>query len=154
MQAMQAADVSRPARPMAERARLVLRWLLTFVFLVAGAMHLHNPAPFVRITPAWVPYPEQVIAVTGLCEMLGAAGLLVPRLRWWAGAMLALYTVCVYPANIKHAVEHVAIGHTVLGWWYHAPRLAFQPVFTWWCLFAGGVIDWPWRRRASHSGRF
>jgi uncharacterized membrane protein len=41
--------------------------------------------------------------------------------------MLAAYTVCVYPANFKHAVDHIPIGKTRLGWWYQAPRLAFQP---------------------------
>ena len=30
-------------------------------------------------------------------------------------------------------------------WWYHAPRLALQPVLVWWALFAGGVADWPLR---------
>jgi uncharacterized membrane protein len=150
---MQAADVESPARPAVERARKVLRWLLALVFLVAGAMHLHNPEPFVRITPGWVPHPQAVIAVTGLCELLGAVGLMTSRLRRWAGLMLATYTVCVYPANIKHAVEHIAIGHSVLGWWYHAPRLAFQPVFFWWCLFAGGLIDWPWLRGVQRASR-
>lgn len=33
--------------------------------------------------------------------------------------MLALYSVCVFPANINHAVNHIAIGGTELGWWYH-----------------------------------
>jgi uncharacterized membrane protein len=81
-----------------------------------------------------------------VCEIAGALALLVPRLRWLAGVALAAYAVAVYPANIKHAIEGVAIGGSVLGWGYHAPRLAFQPVFVWWALFAGGVIDWPWRR--------
>jgi len=32
-----------------------------------------------------------------------------------------------------------------LGWGYHAPRLALQPVLVWWALFCAGVVDWPWR---------
>jgi hypothetical protein len=35
------------------------------------------------------------------------------------------------------------------GWAYHAPRLAFQPVFVWWALFAGDLVDWPWRGRSK-----
>ena len=132
-----------------ERARLVLRLVLAVAFVIAGALHLATPRPFLAITPSWVPYPALVIAVTGVCELAGAVGLLIPRLRRLAGIMLALYCVCVFPANVHHALAYVAVGKAApLGWWYHGPRLAFQPVFVWWCLFAGRVIDWPFRRHA------
>ncbi len=123
-----------------------LRFLLAVAFAFAGIAHLRSPETFLAITPGWVPMPATVIMATGVCELAGAAGLLVPRLRWVAGVMLALYTVCVYPANINHALNDLAVGGSRLGWWYHGPRLAFQPVIVWWCLFAGGVINWPYRR--------
>jgi hypothetical protein len=34
-------------------------------------------------------------------------------------------------------------------WWYHAPRLALQPVLAWWALFCVGAVDWPWRKVVS-----
>ena len=130
-----------------EAIRRWLRYLLAAAFALAGIAHLRTPATFLAITPGWVPMPAQVIALTGVCELLGAAALLMPgRLRWWGGTMLALYTVCVYPANINHALNDIAVGGTHLGWWYHGPRLLFQPVIAWWCLFAGHVIDWPARQ--------
>lgn len=123
--------------------RRALRWLLVIVYFVAGVAHLHSPQFFMRIVPAWVPMPYETIIVTGLCEIAGAIALLLPRWRGAAGIMLALYAVCVYPANIKHAIDDLALGGTHLGWWYHAPRLALQPVMVWWALIAGGVTDWP-----------
>ena len=57
--------------------------------------------------------------------------------------MLALYAVCVYPANIKHALNDLNVPPIPSSWWYHGPRLAFQPVFVWWALFAAGIVDWP-----------
>lgn len=128
-----------------ERLRTGLRWLLSLVYFGVGVVHLRSPDGFLPIVPDWVPFPREVILATGVCEIAGALALFVPRLRWLAGAALAAYAVAVYPANIKHAIDGVAVGGTVLGWGYHAPRLAFQPVFVWWALFAGGVIDWPWR---------
>ncbi len=113
----------------------------------AGVVHLAAPAPFVSIVPDWVPAPQAVVLVTGLCEIAGAAGLLTRRWRWWAGVMLALYAVCVYPANLKHAFEQVAVPGLPPSWWYHAPRLALQPVLVWWALFCAGVVDWPLRGR-------
>ena len=136
-----------------EGIRGVLRVLLAAVYLLAGIAHIARPEGFLAITPTWVPFPDQVIFWTGVAEIAGAIGLFVPRLRRAAGIGLALYALCVWPANIRHAVEGIAVGGTVLGWGYHAPRLAFQPVFIWWALFAGAVIDWPFRtRRALASG--
>jgi uncharacterized membrane protein len=117
------------------------------LYAVAGILHLATPDPFLAITPDWVPAPHAVIALTGLCEIAGASALLTQRLRWWAGIMLALYAVCVFPANIRHAFAHVAIAGMTGSWWYHGPRLALQPVLVWWALFAGGVIDWPLRSK-------
>ena len=125
-------------------ARWFWRVLLGIIYLVAGTAHIRSPAGFLQITPPWVPYPAAVVWLTGIAEIAGAIALVViPQLRRAAGIGLALYAVCVFPANIYHAINDIAIGGTDLGWWYHAPRLAFQPVFVWWALWAGGVIDWP-----------
>lgn len=132
-------------------ARTIARVVLAAAFFAAGVLHLAAPGGFIAITPAWVPFAREVIAVTGVCEIAGAMALLVPRLRKAAGIMLALYALCVFPANIRHAVDGVAIGGVVLGPWYHVPRLLFQPVIIWWALWAGTVIDWPLRRAVRQA---
>lgn len=123
--------------------RRLFRYLLALIYLVAGIAHIKSPAGFLQITPDWVPFPEQVILLTGIAEIAGAVGLLIPRIRYAAGIGLALYALCVYPANINHALNNIAIGGATANWLYHGPRLAFQPVFIWWALIAGGVINWP-----------
>lgn len=132
--------------PRRESLRTTLRLLLALAYLTAGIAHVAFPAPFLTITPDWVSFPRQIILLTGLCEIAGAVALFVPRLRWWAGAMLAAYAVCVYPANVKHAIDQVLIAGQYHSLWYHLPRLLFQPVIVWWALFAGQVTDWPFRR--------
>ncbi len=127
-------------------ARLAMRWLMAAFYLGAGLLHLRSPDAFLPIVPGWVPAPREVVLLTGVAEIAGAIGLLVPRFRKAAGIGLALYALCVLPANIKHAIEGVALAGLPSTWWYHAPRLALQPVLIWWALYAGGVIDWPWRR--------
>lgn len=133
-----------------ETSRLILRIVLAAAYLAAGIAHLWAPAPFLSITPAWVPQPQLVIAVTGIAEILGATALVaIPSLRRAAAIGLALYAVCVYPANIKHAADAVSV-HGPGAWWpYHAPRLAFQPVIVWWALFAGGLTAWPFGRKTG-----
>jgi uncharacterized membrane protein len=135
-----------------ETSRLILRIALAAAYLGAGIAHLRLPAPFLSITPGWVPQPELVIAATGVAEILGATALVaVPPLRRTAAICLALYAACVYPANIKHAVDAVSVHGPVAWWPYHAPRLAFQPVIVWWALFAGGLTAWPFSRKTGEG---
>ena len=126
--------------------RTIMRWLLAAFFFVAGVAHLLAPDEFIKITPDWVPFAPQVIFSTGLCEIFGAVALLSRSLRYWASISLALYAFCVWPANFKHAFDGIDVAHIPSSWWYHVPRLAFQPVIIWWALFGGDVVDWPFRR--------
>jgi uncharacterized membrane protein len=140
--------------PPGPRMRAVMRWIMAAFYVIAGIGHLLRPEAFLPIVPDWVPLPREVLLATGVCELAGAAALLTTRLRWYAGVMLALYALCVFPANIKHAVEHIIVPPIPDSWWYHAPRLALQPVLIWWALFCAEVIEWPWRRAVvARSGR-
>lgn len=129
------------------RARQIARVILALAYLVAGVAHLRSPGGFIAITPDWVPFPATVIWLTGIAEIAGAVGLMLPPLRRAAGIGLALYALCVWPANIHHALGDIPLGGVHLSWWYHGPRLALQPLIIWWALWAGGVIDWPLARR-------
>jgi uncharacterized membrane protein len=130
-----------------EQLRTVIRALMAIFYFVAGVIHLKSPEAFLPIVPDWVPLPRETILFTGVCELAGAVALFVPRLRWWAGVMLAAYAVAVFPANIKHAMDDIALGGSQQGLGYHVPRLMMQPVLVWWALFAGRVVDWPFKRR-------
>ncbi len=134
---------------MIEKTRIGARWVLALFYFLAGVAHLRTPDGFIKITPDWVSFPPEVVALTGIAEIAGAIGLLIPRFRKAAGIGLALYAVCVYPANINHAINGIEVGGTTLGWGYHAPRLAFQPIFVWWALWVGTVINWPFRAPPS-----
>lgn len=125
-----------------------MRWMLALFYGIAGVVHLRTPEAFLPIVPSWVPFPYDVVVITGVLELAGAAALLVPRLRWIAGIMLALYAVAVFPANIKHAFDNVQVPGLPSSWWYHGPRFLLQPVLCWWALFSANVIDWPARARA------
>lgn len=123
-----------------------MRWIMAAFYVAAGIAHLYAPDKLLAITPSWVPFASQVILITGLCELAGAAALVTTPLRRWAGFALALYALAVWPANFKHAIEGIDLPNIPSSWLYHAPRLAFQPVLIWWALFSAGITDWPWRR--------
>lgn len=141
-----------PASPFGYRT--VLRWVLALFYLAAGVMHLIRPEPFLTITPRWVPQPELVVALTGWAEIVGAAALLQPwssDLRRAAGWGLALYALCVWPANFQHLINDLGRTDQGLGLTYHVPRLAFQPVLIWLALWVARATDWPWSGRAANT---
>jgi uncharacterized membrane protein len=129
--------------------RLVMLWAMAVAYLGFGLFHLIKPDSFLAIMPPAVPFPREVVLATGACEVLGALGLLIPQTRRFAAVMLALYALCVWPANLHHALAHVHVAGLPDSWWYHGPRLALQPVIAWWPLFAAGVVDWPFGRRGG-----
>ena len=132
--------------------RAGLRIMLALFYALAGWQHIANPEPFLTIMPKQVPWPEAVVFWTGIAELLGAAALLQPfstPLRKAGGIGLALYAVCVWPANINHFAMDMARPDGGLGLAYHVPRMIAQPVLIWLALWVGDATDWPFRRRRS-----
>ncbi|MCB2085283.1 MAG: DoxX family protein [Sphingomonadaceae bacterium] len=130
--------------------RLALRWVLALFYAVAGYFHLASPAPFLKIMPDAVPWPEAVVLWTGIAELAGAAGLIQPwspALKRAAGIGLALYALCVWPANINHMIMDMARADGGFGLAYHIPRMVAQPVIIWLALWVSGTTDWPFRHR-------
>ena len=129
--------------------RAAARWLLAMFYGVAGYFHLAAPASFLKIVPPWVPSPGAVVALTGVAELLGAAGLAQPwsrKLRQAAGIGLALYALCVWPANFHHMALDLARPDHGWGLAYHIPRLLAQPLIIWAALWAGEATNWPFAR--------
>jgi len=91
------------------KARVVLRVVLSLGMMAIGALHFLNPAPFVRIIPAWLPAPLVLVYVSGLFEIFGGAGLLLKATRRAAAwGLIALY-IAVFPANVNMAVHHLSL---------------------------------------------
>ena len=123
--------------------RTILRILLSLFYGYAGYAHVVSPEPFLTITPDWVPFPEAVIFWTGIAEIAGAIGLLQPfskPLRQAAGIGLALYALCVWPANINHFAMDMAREDGGLGLAYHIPRMIAQPVLIWLALWTSEIL--------------
>jgi uncharacterized membrane protein len=131
-------------------SRAVMRWIIAAFYVTAGVAHLAVPEKLLSITPSWVPFAPQVIFLTGLFELVVSIALITTPFRFWAGIAMAIYAICVWPANFKHAMSGVELPYITNSWLYHGPRLALQPVIVWWALYCAGVINWPWLRK-DHS---
>jgi uncharacterized membrane protein len=107
---------------------------LAVMFIVTAAAHFNSMRPdMVAMVPPSVPNPEFMVTFTGICETLGAIGLLVPRTRRIAAAALIVLLLAVLPANIHAAQAGVTLRGappTPI-----VPRVGLQAVFIallWW----------------------
>ena len=88
------------------KARNMLTWknlglaVVFLWFMVGGVMHFVDPDFFVAIMPPWIGWHLEIVYISGVFEILGAIGILLPRLRQLAGNCLILLVLCVTPANI------------------------------------------------------
>lgn len=85
------------------RRQIGLRLGLGFVFLwfaIGGVAHFAATSTEMRIVPPYIPWPRAVVLVSGMFELLGAAGLLFQRTRRAAGIALFALTLAVTPAHV------------------------------------------------------
>lgn len=117
------------------RLKRIARGALAGAMVGMGVLHLAAPRPFEAIMPAYLPAHRPLVYLSGLAEIAGGAGLLIPRWRrlaaWW---LVALYAA-VFPANLNMAIHEIPLGPVrspALLW----ARLPLQLVFmawAWWC---------------------
>lgn len=94
-----------------------LRWALALMFFLTGWAHFGSMrVDLIRMCPSWVPSPELAVTLTGVAEILGAVGLLIPALAPLAGTALLVLMIAMFPANIHAAQEQLSIGgRTAMG---------------------------------------
>ena len=83
---------------------------LAIMFFFTAAAHFNSMrSDLVAMVPPWMPSPGLAVTITGICEILGAIGLLVPRTRRIAAYALIAFLLAVLPANIHAAQEGVML---------------------------------------------
>ena len=119
-------------------ARAVSVVLLAAAFVGAGVLHFVKPRLFEAIVPPSLPAPRLLVYVSGVAEVAGGLGLLVPALRPLAGWGLAVLLVAVFPANV-HMVRQSQRFRRVAPRWALLARLPLQLVLIAWVLWASGA---------------
>lgn len=126
-----------------KRARLGL----SLFFLVTALAHFISTEAMAAMVPASIPYPVELIYLTGVLELLGAIGVWIPRLVRLTGLLLILMLIAFLPANIYSALNRIEFGGHDAGPAYLLLRVPFQLFVIWWTYFATEQ-DWFNRRTA------
>ncbi len=106
----------------------VLRTALALMFVLTASAHWGKRRPdLIRMLPPRFPRPDLLVTISGILEIAGAIGLLIPSTATAAAICLALLLVALFPANIHAARENLTIaGQPVPG---IMMRTAIQIVF-------------------------
>src|SRR6516225_4296294 len=90
-----------------------LRGGLAVMFLLTASAHWgKRRRDLIAMVPGVFPRPDLIVSATGVLEILGAVGLLIPVTAPAAAACLAVMLIAIFPANIRAAQEHLKIGDT------------------------------------------
>jgi len=87
------------------------------------------------IVPPGLPSPRALVAISGVCEILGGVGVLLPATRAAAGWGLIALLLAIFPANIYMASD-AARFHRVAPAWALWARLPLQFILVWWVYHA------------------
>src|SRR5262245_19721896 len=85
--------------------RAHLRVVLGLLFVVLGSLHFVIPDFYLKMMPPYLPWHLELVYLSGVFEIAGGLGLLVPPLRRAAGWGLIALLVAVFPANIQMFVD-------------------------------------------------
>jgi uncharacterized membrane protein len=101
------------------------------LFIAAGVVHFIRPAMYEQIVPPQFGHAPELVAISGIAEILGGLGLIIPRTRRAAGVGLIALLIAVWPANIYMAIEadRFAAAAPAWGLWVRVP---LQVAMIWW----------------------
>ncbi len=110
------------------------RRLLAGFFIGAGVNHFVMPRPYARIVPPSMrDDAERLVTVSGVAEIAGGLGVLLPPVRRLSGLWLIAVLAAVFPANLYMAREPQDFPR--IPRWALYFRLLLQPL----------MMVWAWR---------
>ena len=113
-------------------------YLMVLLYIAAGINHFANTSLYLSIMPSWLPFPLQLVYISGVCEAVLALLLLPQSTRRIAAWLIILLLIAVFPANIQTTLNYGS-NHGVR-FWVSIVRLPLQIA----------LIRWAWlytRRR-------
>ncbi len=116
------------AWPVLDSWTMATRVGLAIMFLFTGAAHFNKTRDdLVQMVPPGLPSPALLVTLTGIAEIIGAIGLLIPTTARFSALALVVLLVALFPANI-HAAR---IDHTI-GGRPHTPMIIRAPLQVLW----------------------
>ena len=118
------------------RFRSPLRVLMGVLFILAGVMHFVRLQFYLDIMPPYLQYHLELVYISGVFEILGGIGVLIPRVRSLSGYGLIALLIAVFPANIYMLTHNIEVVGFTRFTYLLILRLPLQLIFiawVYWC---------------------
>ena len=110
--------------------RTFFLYLMVLLYVGAGINHFVHPEPYTQIMPPWLPYPRELVLLSGVFEVVLGVLLLPPATRPYAAWGVIALLIAVFPANVQMALDFHRQGNPHL--WVALLRLPLQlPLIGW-----------------------
>jgi uncharacterized membrane protein len=116
------------------------RVLMGAMYITAGISHFAFTRLYARIVPDYLPAHRELVLLSGIAEIAGGVGVLIPRTQRAAASGLVLLLIAVFPANLWMAQHPERYGIPQWTLWLRLP-------------LQGALIAWAWRYAASSPRR-
>ncbi len=94
-------QIQRVFQQSGDEATPLSMYSIATLFIGAGVLHFVVPSTYERIMPRVLPYPRELVYLSGVFEIIGGFAVLPLRTRRLAGYGLIALLIAVFPANVQ-----------------------------------------------------
>jgi uncharacterized membrane protein len=116
-------------------SKRILLVLASLLYIAAGLLHFIKTDAYLKIMPPYVPWHLAMVRISGVSEMLGGIGLLIPATRRLAAWGLVALLIVVFPANLYMATNPIDAGAAAIPEAIRWGRLPLQIVLIVWVIW-------------------
>ncbi len=110
------------------------RYALAVMFVFTAIAHFNRMKhDLAQMIPSFFPRPQWLVYITGVLELLGAAGLVLPKFRSLAGICLIALLIGMFVANVNAALKGITLrGKPATPLWLRTPMQVLFIALLWW----------------------
>lgn len=108
---------------------LLSLYTMSAIYILAGINHFLSQKFYLKITPAWVPYPAKINLLVGTVEVFLGIALLFEQTRSYAAIGIIALLIAIFPANVFHFQKSLKKKRNVIA---TLIRLPIQALLIYW----------------------
>jgi uncharacterized membrane protein len=123
------------AKSILTNRRVLSLWIMAAVYLAAGVNHFRMPEFYYPLIPPYIGNAAFWNLVSGIAEIAGGIGLLIPALRRWAAWGIVAMLIGFLPTHIYMITDADTIliaGSKIPAWVAWVRLLVIHPILLWW----------------------
>lgn len=105
-------------------------YAIAAMFVAAGIAHFVRPQIFIPLVPPYFPAPKALVYLSGVAEIAGGVGVLIPAVQVYAGWGLIVLLLALLPVH-TYMARHPDAFSSVPTWALYA-RIPLQFVLMGW----------------------